>query len=71
MTVTGRDLLLHLGYLNDLLIDLVNIAYWTSPLSFSGTCWWDWRCRLFAGKGNLLRFVGASAMIGALFRLPP
>ena len=30
MTVTGRDLLLHLGYLNDLFhVRWINVAYWT------------------------------------------
>ncbi|MGB8887605.1 MAG: acyltransferase [Candidatus Korobacteraceae bacterium] len=71
MTVTGRDLLLHLGYLNDLVhVPWINVAYWTLAIELQWYLLVGLALPLFAGKGKLLRFVGATTAIALFFAFP-
>ncbi len=71
MTVTGRDLLLHLGYLNDLFhVPWINVAYWTLAIEFQWYLLVGLALPLIAGKGNLLRFAGAAGMMALFFAFP-
>src|ERR1700678_3364652 len=64
MTVTGRDLLLHFGYLNDLFhVPWVNVAYWTLAIEFQWYLLVGLMIPLLASARPLQRFVGTTAMI--------
>jgi peptidoglycan/LPS O-acetylase OafA/YrhL len=64
ITVTGRDLLLHFGYLNDLFhVPWVNVAYWTLAIEFQWYLLVGLMMPLLASARPFLRFVGTTAMI--------
>ena len=63
MTVTGRDLLLHFAYLNDLAhVRWVNVVYWTLAIEFQWYVLVGLAMPLLAG-GKVARFVVTIAML--------
>jgi peptidoglycan/LPS O-acetylase OafA/YrhL len=71
MTVTGRDLLLHLGYLNDLFhVPWVNVAYWTLAIEFQWYLLVGLALPLIASSRNVVRFAGTAGMILLFFAFP-
>jgi len=70
MAVSGRDLLLHLGYLNDIAgARWVNVVYWTLAIEFQWYLLVGLAMPLLAG-GKVLRFAGAAAMTALFFAFP-
>ncbi|MGC2109036.1 MAG: acyltransferase [Candidatus Korobacteraceae bacterium] len=70
MTVTGHDLLLHLGYLNDIAgVRWVNVAYWTLAIEFQWYLLVGLALPLLAGS-RIARFAGAAGMIALFFVFP-
>jgi peptidoglycan/LPS O-acetylase OafA/YrhL len=63
MTVSGRDLLLHFGYLNDLFhVPWVNVVYWTLAIEFQWYLLVGLMMPLLASARPLLRFVATVGM---------
>ena len=64
MTVTGRDLLLHFGYLNDLFqVPWINVVYWTLAIEFQWYLLVGLVMPALASANRLLRFAITSAMV--------
>ena len=71
MTVTGRDLLLHLGYLNDLFhVRWINVAYWTLAIELQWYLLVGLTFPLLAAPTKLLRFIGVAGMMALFFAFP-
>ena len=71
MTVTGRDLLLHFAYLNDLAhVPWVNVAYWTLAIEFQWYLLIGLVLPLLASRRRLARFAATSVMVLAYFAFP-
>ena len=71
MTVTGRDLLLHFTYLNDLFhVPWVNVVYWTLAIEFQWYLLVGLVMPMLASNARWLRFVSASAMVVAYWAIP-
>ncbi len=68
MTVTGRDLLLHFGYLNDLAhVKWINVVYWTLAIEFQWYLLIGLALPMLVSARKWLRFVAISAMMAAYF----
>jgi peptidoglycan/LPS O-acetylase OafA/YrhL len=68
MSVTGRDLLLHFAYLNDLAhVPWVNVAYWTLAVEFQWYLLIGLVTPLLGSSRRLPRFLATSAMMLAYF----
>jgi peptidoglycan/LPS O-acetylase OafA/YrhL len=64
MTVTGRDLVLHFTYLNDLFhVKWVNVVYWTLAIEFQWYLLVGLLLPALASANRWLRFVTTSAMV--------
>jgi len=71
MTVTGRDLLLHFAYLNDLAhVRWINVVYWTLAIEFQWYLLIGLALPLLASRRGLARFAILSAMVLAYFAFP-
>jgi peptidoglycan/LPS O-acetylase OafA/YrhL len=71
MTVTGRDLLLHFTYLNDLFkVKWVNVVYWTLAIEFQWYLLVGLVMPLLASRKSWPRFVSVTAMVLAYWILP-
>jgi peptidoglycan/LPS O-acetylase OafA/YrhL len=71
MTVSGRDLLLHFAYLNDLVhVPWINVAYWTLAVEFQWYLLVGLMLPLLATNRKLLRFAGTVVMIALFFAFP-
>lgn len=71
MTVTGRDLLLHFAYLNDLAhVPWVNVVYWTLAIEFQWYLLIGLVLPLLASRRQLARFAATSVMVLAYFAFP-
>ncbi len=70
MTVTGRDLLLHFAYLNDLAgVHWINVVYWTLAIEFQWYLLAGLVLPLLASGRKLTRFTVTSVMMLAYFTL--
>ncbi|HKD85014.1 MAG TPA: acyltransferase [Terriglobales bacterium] len=68
LTTTGRDLLLHFGYLNDLAhVRWINVVYWTLAIEFQWYLLIGLSVPLLASSRRLLRFAATSLMMLAYF----
>jgi peptidoglycan/LPS O-acetylase OafA/YrhL len=68
MTVTGRDLLLHFTYLNDLFhVPWVNVVYWTLAIEFQWYLLVGLVMPALASRNRWLRFAITSAMVLSYF----
>jgi peptidoglycan/LPS O-acetylase OafA/YrhL len=68
LTVTARDLLAHLGYLNDIIhVHWVNVAYWTLAIEFQWYLLVGLMFPLLATRSKLARFAGIAGMMAAYF----
>ncbi len=68
MTVTGRDLLLHFAYLNDLAhVRWINVAYWTLAIEFQWYLLIGLALPLMVSRRKLLRFTALSVMMLSYF----
>ena len=68
MTVTGRDLLLHFAYLNDLFhVRWVNVVYWTLAIEFQWYLLAGLALPLLASGRKLARFAVTVAMLLAYY----
>ena len=68
MTITGRDLLLHFAYLNDLAhVPWVNVVYWTLAIEFQWYLLIGLLLPLLASARPLARFATTSLMMLAYF----
>ena len=71
MMVTGRDLLLHFAYLNDLVgVRWINVAYWTLAIEFQWYLLIGLMLPLLANSRKLVRLAGIVAMTIAYFAFP-
>ncbi len=71
MTVTGRDLLLHFTYLNDLAhMRWINVVYWTLAIEFQWYLLIGLTLPLLASRRRLPRFLSISAMVLAYYAFP-
>lgn len=71
ITVTGRDLLLHSAYLNDLVgVPWINVAYWTLAIEFQWYLLVGLMLPLLANSRKLARLAGIVAMTIAYFAFP-
>ncbi len=71
MTITGRDLLWHFGYLNDLVhVPWVNVVYWTLAIEFQWYLLIGLALPLLASRRSLARFAAITAMTLAYFAFP-
>ncbi|MGB8770115.1 MAG: acyltransferase [Candidatus Korobacteraceae bacterium] len=71
LSITGRTLLLHFTYLNDLVgVPWVNVAYWTLAVE----CQWyilvGLMLPLLASSSKVTRFAATAAMMAAYFAVP-
>ena len=70
MTVTGRDLLLHFGYLNDLFhVRWINVVYWTLAIEFQWYLLVGILLPWLASASRILRFVATSALLLSYFTI--
>jgi len=68
LAVTGRDLLLHFTYLNDLVgVPWVNVAYWTLAIEFQWYLLVGLMFPLLASRSKSARFAGIAGMMLAYF----
>ena len=68
MTVTGRDLLLHFAYLNDLAhLPWVNVVYWTLAIEFQWYLLVGLTMPLLASRSPWPRFTATAAMMLAYY----
>jgi peptidoglycan/LPS O-acetylase OafA/YrhL len=68
MTVTGRDLMLHFTYLNDLFhVPWVNVVYWTLAIEFQWYLLVGLVMPMLASPKRWMRFAITSAMVLAYF----
>ncbi len=64
MTVTGRDLLLHFAYLNDLFhVPWINVVYWTLAIEFQWYLLVGLVMPALASANRVLRFAITSVMV--------
>ncbi len=71
MSVTGRDLLLHFGYLNDLAkVPWINVVYWTLAIEFQWYLLVGLIMPLLASKQRWARFASVAAMVLAYYAFP-
>ena len=64
MTVTGRDLLLHFGYLNDLAhVPWINVVYWTLAIEFQWYLLIGLALPMLVSARKWLRFAAVTAMM--------
>ncbi len=71
MMVTGRDLLLHFAYLNDLVgVRWINVAYWTLAIEFQWYLLVGLMLPLLANSRKLVRLATMAAMTVAYFAFP-
>ncbi len=71
MTVTGRDLLLHFGYLNDLVhVPWINVAYWTLAIEFQWYLLIGLIIPLLVSSRRWLRFAAITAMMLSFYAWP-
>ena len=69
--VTGRDLLLHFAYLNDLVgVRWINVAYWTLAIEFQWYLLVGLVLPLLANSRRLVRLAAMAAMTIAYFAFP-
>lgn len=70
MTVTGRDILLHFGYLNDLAhVKWINVVYWTLAIEFQWYLLIGLVLPMLASARKWMRFIAISAMMAAYFTI--
>jgi peptidoglycan/LPS O-acetylase OafA/YrhL len=68
LTVTARELLAHLAYLNDILhLPWVNVVYWTLAIEFQWYVLVGLMFPLLATRRGLARFAGIAGMMVAYF----
>ncbi len=71
MTVTGRDLLLHFTYLNDLFkVKWVNVVYWTLAIEFQWYLLVGLVMPLLASRNRWARFLTPTAMVLSYWAIP-
>jgi peptidoglycan/LPS O-acetylase OafA/YrhL len=71
MTVTGRDLLLHFTYLNDIFkVKWVNVVYWTLAIEFQWYLLVGLVMPLLASRNRWARFLTATAMVLSYWAIP-
>lgn len=71
MTVTGRDLLLHFTYLNDIAhVPWVNVVYWTLAIELQWYLLIGLTLPLLASSRRLARFLATSTMVLAYYAFP-
>ena len=71
MTVTGRDLLLHFTYLNDLFkVKWVNVVYWTLAIEFQWYLLVGLVMPLLASRNRWSRFLTPTAMVLSYWAIP-
>jgi peptidoglycan/LPS O-acetylase OafA/YrhL len=71
ITVTGRDLLWHFGYLNDLVhVPWVNVVYWTLAIEFQWYLLIGLALPVLASLRRLVRFAAITTMTLAYFAFP-
>ncbi|HUI84297.1 MAG TPA: acyltransferase [Candidatus Binatia bacterium] len=71
ITLSGRDLLLHLTYLNDVAgVRWVNVVYWTLAVEFQWYLLIGLLLPLLASGRRAARFAATSAMVLAYFAFP-
>lgn len=71
MTVTGRDLLLHFAYLNDLFkVKWVNVVYWTLAIEFQWYLLVGLVMPLLATRNRMARFLTPTLMLLSYWALP-
>jgi peptidoglycan/LPS O-acetylase OafA/YrhL len=71
MTVTGRDLLFHFAYLNDLMhVPWINVVYWTLAIEFQWYLLVGLMIPLLASGRRLFRFAATSVLMLAFFAFP-
>ncbi len=70
LAVTGRDLLLHFTYLNDLVgVPWVNVVYWTLAIEFQWYLLVGLMFPLLASRHPWRRFAGIAGMMAAYFSI--
>jgi peptidoglycan/LPS O-acetylase OafA/YrhL len=71
MTVTGRDLLLHFTYLNDIFkVKWVNVVYWTLAIEFQWYLLVGLVMPLLASRNRWARFLTPTAMLISYWAIP-
>ena len=71
MTVTGRDLLLHFAYLNDIFkVKWVNVVYWTLAIEFQWYLLVGLVMPLLASSNRWARFLTPTAMVLSYWAIP-
>jgi peptidoglycan/LPS O-acetylase OafA/YrhL len=71
MTVTGRDLLLHFTYLNDIFkVKWVNVVYWTLAIEFQWYLLVGLVMPLLASRNRWARFLTPTAMVLSYWAIP-
>lgn len=70
MTVTGRDILLHFAYLNDLAhVKWINVVYWTLAIEFQWYLLIGLVLPMLVSAWKWMRFVAISVMMAAYFTI--
>jgi peptidoglycan/LPS O-acetylase OafA/YrhL len=70
MTVSGRDLVLHFAYLNDMAhVRWINVVYWTLAIEFQWYLLIGVVLPMLVSAHKWMRFVAASAMMAAYFTI--
>ncbi len=68
LAVTGRDLLLHFAYLNDLArVAWINVVYWTLAIEFQWYVLAGLMFPLLASRSRMARFAGTAALVASYF----
>lgn len=71
MTVTGRDLLLHFTYLNDIFkVKWVNVVYWTLAIEFQWYLLVGLVMPLLASRNRWARFLTPTTMLLSYWAIP-